>query len=446
MNATTAIIQNPIIDHEPKLTCFRHRRMRILTPEYPPGNLDMNILAAPALLFFCNAIVFVTLFTRLPSIQQGLGVDKAWLGLALLGAPIGTFLALPVAGRVVNALTPRIAAPLMLSVAAATTPLLTITPFWGFFLCFLLFGFFRTIQDVAANMIATGIEQRTGQKVLSRSHGFWSIGLLIGSLISGYAAQEGVSPFIHQSAAVLVVFLCCFTVWRIAPKEIRVARTTGKRQVFVTPDRIIILICVMVFGICISEGAVYDWGIFYLREVLSADASTAGILYALFTVGMGGMRLCGDKLREKFGTMTLVRGSAAGVALGVILLLTSTGLWQAALALFLMGCGVALAFPLAVATTIERGQGQPADNLAALSLTLLLSNIGVPPMLGFVAEHAGLPASFALLLPFLVLSFIMAPVAQGRVPRLLAGRTPVAANDGEKEVLAAVSPQDVARG
>lgn len=406
----------------------------------------MKILGAPALLFFCNALVFVTLFTRLPSIQQGLGVDKAWLGLALLGAPVGTFLALPVAGRVVNALTPRIAAPLMLSVAAATTPLLTITPFWGFFLCFLLFGFFRTIQDVAANMIASGIEQRTGKKVLSRSHGFWSIGLLVGSLISGYVAEAGVSPFIHQTAAVVVLFLCCFIVWRIAPKEVRVPATARKRQVFVVPDRIIILICIMVFGICISEGAVYDWGIFYLREVLSADASAAGILYALFTVGMGATRLGGDNLREKFGTKTLVRGSATVVAVGVVTLLTASDLWQAGVALFLMGCGVALAFPLAVATTIERGQGQPADNLAALSLTLLLSNIGVPPLLGFVAEYAGLPASFALLLPLLVLSFIMAPVAQGRVPRFLAGRRPIAANDGEKEVVAAVSPQDVARG
>lgn len=425
---------------------FPPQRSEIRWFALPPGYLDMKILGAPALLFFCNAIVFVTLFTRLPAIQQSLGVDKAWLGLALLGAPIGTFLALPVAGRVVNALTPRVAAPLLLSAAALTTPFLTITPFWGFFLCFLLFGFLRTIQDVAANMIATGIEQRTGKKVLSRSHGFWSIGLLIGSLASGYLAEAGLSPFLHQSGAVLVVFLCCFTVWRIAPPDMQFAATAGKRQVFVLPDRIIILICVMVFGICISEGAVYDWGIFYLREVLSADASTAGILYALFTVGMGATRLVGDKLREKFGAKTLVRGSASGVAVGIALLLSAQGLWQAGIALFLIGCGVALAFPLAVATAIERGQGQPADNLAALSLTLLLSNIGIPPLLGFVAEHAGLPASFGVLLPFLVISFIMAPVAQGRVPRLLAGRVPVAANDGEKEVLAAVSPQDAARG
>jgi predicted MFS family arabinose efflux permease len=404
------------------------------------------ILAPPALLFFCNALLFVSLFTRLPSIQEGLGIDKAVLGLALLGAPAGTFLALPIAGRVTDYLTPRVAAPLMLSIAALITPLLTIMPILGFFLCFLLFGFFRTILDVAANMISTGIEQRTGQKVLSRSHGFWSVGLLVGSLASGFLAEHGVSPFHHQLGAALIVVLCCLIVLKIAPKEERMPRiATGRRKVFVLPDRIIILICVMVFGIGISEGAVYDWGIFYLREVLNADAATAGILYAGFTIGMGATRMVGDSLRERFGTMTLVRGSATCVALGLVLLLSTGSLAVAAVALFLMGCGVALGFPLAVATTITLGRGSMADNLAALALTLLIANIGVPPMLGFVAEHASLTVSFMVLLPFLGLSFIMAPVAQGRVPSFLRGAIK-GPKDGDKEQPAPVSPQDAARG
>jgi MFS family permease len=409
----------------------------------------MPLLAPPALLFFCNALIFVSLFTRLPAIQDGLGVDKAMLGLALLGAPLGTFLALPIAGRVTERLTPRVAAPLMLAISSAITPVLTIVPILGFFLCFVLFGFFRTILDVAANMISTGIEQRTGRKILSRSHGFWSVGLLIGSLASGFLADHGITPFIHQSGAVLIVVLCCLFVLRITPVEAPVAeQSSAKRPVFVLPDRIIILICIMIFGIGISEGAVYDWGIFYLREVLQADAATAGILYAGFTIGMGATRLVGDRLRDLFGTKTLVRGSASCVAFGLVLLLTTGNLPVAGVALFLMGCGVALGFPLAVATTIERGRGSMADNLAALALTLLLANIGVPPLLGFVAEHAGLVVSFAVLLPFLALSFIMAPVAQGRIPRFLSRQVSGDEKDkhGEKQDTAPVSPQGGLRG
>lgn len=382
----------------------------------------MTTLAPPALIFFCNSIIFVSLFTRLPSIQDGLGVDKGVLGLALLGAPIGTLVALSVAGRLTERLTPRRTAPLMLAICAIITPLIAAAPLVPFFLLFILYGFFRTIMDVATNMIATSTEKRTGTKVLSRSHGFWSIGLLFGSLLSGIAAERDLSPFLHQSIASALVLAACLIILRITPRDQAGAEVVAARKrstIFVTPDRTIMLVCIMVFGICITEGAIYDWGIFFLREHAGADAATAGIIYASFTVGMGLTRLCGDWLRHRFGTMTLVRGSAMLVAIGLIGMLATLGLPMTGVAFFVIGCGIALGYPLAVATTIERGKGAPADNLAALSLTLMLSTIGVPPVLGFVAEHFGLLASFAALLPFAALSFLMAPVSQGERPRML---------------------------
>jgi MFS family permease len=379
----------------------------------------MKILLAPALLYFSNAILFVSLFTRLPAIQMSLGVDKAVLGLALLSAPVGTFVALPFAGRITDRLTPRLTAIITLPVCALVSPLLTVLPLAGFLVCFFLFGFFRTIFDVAANMISAGIEQRTGTKVLSRSHGFWSLGLLAGSLCSGFLAERTVTPFAQQTMAAVFVLAACLLVFWITPRDAASASPTDrKRSPYVLPDRIILLICVMVFGLCIVEGAVYDWGIFFLREQLGADPAIAGILYAAFTVGMGLTRLAGDKLREAFGPIVLVRGSAVLVLTGIVLLVGSPGLSWAGVGLFLIGCGVALAFPLAVSTTIALGKGRPSENLAALSLTLMLSTIGVPPLLGLIAEHVSLIGTFLVLIPCVIVSFLMAPVADGRQPRL----------------------------
>ncbi len=153
--------------------------------------LSMTILLAPALLYFSNAILFISLFTRLPAIQEAMAIDKSMLGLALLSAPIGTFLALPLSGRITDRLTPRVTAVVMLPICALLSPLITILPLAGFAFCFFLYGFFRTIFDVSANMISAGIEQRSGTKVLARSHGFWSIGLLFGSLASGFWRAGG---------------------------------------------------------------------------------------------------------------------------------------------------------------------------------------------------------------------------------------------------------------
>jgi len=375
----------------------------------------MKTLLPPALLYFSNAILFISLFTRLPAIQASMGIDKAVLGFALLSAPVGTFLALPIAGRINDRLTPRLTALVTLPVVAVLSPALTVLPVSGFAICFFLFGFFRTIFDVAANMISAGIEQRTGTKVLSRSHGFWSVGLLVGSLCSGFLAERAVTPFSQQLMAAGFVIAACLFVFRITPKDVAPEQQPDrKRPIYVLPDRTIILICVMVFGLCIVEGAIYDWGIFFLREELKADPAIAGVLYAAFTIGMGLTRLSGDMLRDGFGPMVLVRVSAVSVAVGITLLVSTPSLTLAGMALFLIGCGVALAFPLAVSTTIALGKGQPSENLAALALTLMLSTIGIPPLLGFIAEHVSLVATFLILLPCVVVSFVMAPVAEGR--------------------------------
>ncbi|CDN47992.1 MFS transporter [Neorhizobium galegae] len=377
----------------------------------------MKNLLPPALLYFSNAILFISLFTRLPAIQASLGIDKAGLGLALLSAPVGTFLALPLAGRINDRLTPRLTALVTLPICALLTPALTILPVAGFVICFFLFGFFRTIFDVAANMISAGIEQRTGRKVLSRSHGFWSVGLLAGSLCSGFLAEKAVTPFVQQTLATGFVIAACLFVFWVTPKDPAPETPPDRKgSTYVLPDRTIVLICIMVFGLCIVEGAVYDWGIFFLREQLKADPAIAGVLYAAFTVGMGLTRLSGDMLRDSFGSIILVRASAVSVALGIVLLVAMPSLTLAGAALFLIGCGVALAFPLAVSTTIARGKGRPSENLAALSLTLMLSTIGVPPLLGFIAEHVSLVATFLVLLPCVLVSFLMAPVAEGRRP------------------------------
>jgi MFS family permease len=78
-----------------------------LTPE---GLSGMSIWTAPRLtmlVFFCQPIVLGSWLTRIPDVQQALGLGPACLALALLGLPAGTLLTLPFAGTLVG----RIGAP-----------------------------------------------------------------------------------------------------------------------------------------------------------------------------------------------------------------------------------------------------------------------------------------------------------------------------------------------
>lgn len=378
----------------------------------------MAALAPSALIMFCNSMLFISLFTRMPAMQEALGIDKAVLGLTLLGLPVGTFLALPLASRVVERLTPRRAAALMLVLLAFVEPLFPVLPLYGFAACFVVFAFLRTILDVSTNIIISQTERRTGKRVMARSHGFWSIGLLVGSSLSGWLAGLGFTPFYHLGFIGGCVLVNAFVVLAITPPaDAGEDEAPRRRGMFVMPNRAILLICLMIFGIAISEGAIYDWGMFLIRERIAADPVLAGFLYAAFTVGMGFTRLVGDDLRGRFSAPAIVRGSALATGLGIFGVIHAAGPVSGALALALTGGGVALIAPLAFSTALSLPGRSQADNLAALAMTMLMATLGVPPLLGFVAEHAGIDRAFLALLPFVALTFALAPVARARTIR-----------------------------
>ncbi len=381
----------------------------------------MIALLAPALLFFSNALMHITLFTRLPEISSAAGLDKAGLGLALLALPIGTVLALPIAGRLNDRLGPHVAAPTMLLVNTLMMPLFALVPGLAIGLLFASYSFVRTILEVAQNMVALGIERRTGVSVLSRSHGFWSVGLFVGSLAAGMLAGIGASPLWHQIIASAAVIFLMILFRAVAPHDFPAIPKAGSgRLPFAIPGRAILLIFAMTVGIGLTEGTVYDWSIFYMQDVIGADPSTAGYSFAAFTIGMGVTRMLGDSLRMRFSDATLVRGNVVMCACGIAVLLMSPGPQQAGVALAMLGAGVALNAPIGVAVVSRLPGRSTAENMAALSMVALIVTFGMPALFGFVAEALGLRIVFAALLPILAVGFLLAPVA-GRGAKVVNG-------------------------
>jgi len=367
-------------------------------------------LAAPALIFFCNALLYISLFSRLPGLVERLGIDKSLFGLSLLGGTLGTFLALPFAARFVQRLTPRVAASvLLLAIAVIQVIAFSVSAYWAFVLCLIGFGYCRTMLEVAQNMVATQMEADTGQHVMARSHGFWSVGLLAGALLSGVMGGLGISTWLHMILVGLIVLVLVGLLLRIAPKTLTVGLPKPGRF-FTLPDRAILLVCAMMFGIAVTEGAIYDWAAFYIEQVLAADPAAVGILFSCFTIGMGATRMVGDALRARFPAPMIVRCSVVSAFAGLLVLLSAPNLYVAAIGLTLIGSGVALNAPLAMGTAARIGARSPSENLAAMSMVNTFAFLGIPASLGFVSDHFGLKIAFALLLLPLVASFFLAPI------------------------------------
>jgi putative effector of murein hydrolase LrgA (UPF0299 family) len=90
----------------------------------------------------------------------------------------------------------------------------------------------------------------------------------------------------------------------------------------------------------------------------------------------------------------------------------------------LIGCGVAINAPLAVATAARIGSRSPSENLAALSMVNTLAFLAVPASLGFVSDQFGLKFAFALLLVPLIVSFALAPITGTRADTATNGTAP----------------------
>jgi MFS family permease len=70
-----------------------------------------------------------------------------------------------------------------------------------------------------------------------------------------------------------------------------------------------------------------------------------------------------------------------------------------------MGVGTSAIFPLAMSAAAQRTDRPAAVNVAALAQTSFVVFLVGPPLLGWVAEIFGIRTTFAVGLPFAVLSF-----------------------------------------
>ena len=122
--------------------------------------------------FFIYAVALGTLFPRIADLQTQMGIDKATLGLALVGLPAGVQLTLLFADRLVRRISfrgllgfgvPIIGFSQCLAVFSGT-PL-------GFFFCLAFGGAAVALIEVAVNLEADRVEAATGQRIMNRSHG-----------------------------------------------------------------------------------------------------------------------------------------------------------------------------------------------------------------------------------------------------------------------------------
>jgi fucose permease len=192
---------------------------------------------------------------------------------------------------------------------------------------------------------------------------------------------------------------------QLAPQQ---APQAGKRPLVAFPTLALAGVCIYVFGAVLAELSARNWGAAFLRDALGTSAAATGWGLGLFSLMMAAGRLSGDRLTDRLGPAVLGRICAWTAVAGMVALVLADGLPLALVGFAALGFGVSVGFPLAVSAAAGYRDRPAAINVASVALIAYSGSLVGPPLVGFVANGAGLRIGLASLLPMMVLSALFA--------------------------------------
>jgi len=387
--------------------------------------LDRSATWAIFGVFFFESSVIGQWIPRIPDIKYNLGLSDAELGLALLSMPLGTLIGFSIAGRIIQNIGLRSGCRVFLPLWA----LLFITPALAqnlaqLMLALCISGMAVGMIETAMNTEAARIEKAAAGRLMSRCHGFWSIGTMVGALMGGAIAQQGVSVSTHFVIIMPLIALGGYFVATSLPRlpvevsadvSVPVSDRAGVKSsnlkvtgLFTLPGKAILLLCIMPLGIMMVEGAFIDWSAVFMRDVMSASPLLIAVTYSFFSVVMAIVRLSGDAISEHFGETRVIRISGLASTVGIcIFALAPSTLWVF-IGAAISGAGVAIVFPLAVTAAANRPGRSSADNVAALNMVAFTAFFIAPPVIGFLSDAIGLRYALLSLAPMAFVTFLLA--------------------------------------
>lgn len=397
----------------------------------PPGTATRAAWATFAA-FALNGLVFANWVSRLPAVRDALGLSPAELGALLLVGALGSVVALPLTGMVVQRVgTARtVAGAAVVNVAAFVVVALAVGGGQVGLLAPALFVAQMGIAawDVAMNLEGGLVEQALGRAVMPRFHAGFSLGTVVGAGMGAAAAWAGISVTVHLVVVLVVIgaaVLVCVRGFLPDPVQAPAGapRGGGARQALrAWTEGHTLLIGLVVLAAALTEGAANDWLALAVVDGFDQPDSVGAIAFGVFVAAMTTMRLLGTELLERYGRVAVLRlGTALAVA-GLVLFVLAPALPLALVGAVLWGLGAALGFPVGMSAAGDEPM-RAAARISVISTIGYTAFLAGPPLLGLLAEQVGYRDALLVIGVPLVIGFFLSPAA---APRGTAARSAAA--------------------
>ncbi|EFL90334.1 major facilitator superfamily protein [Ahrensia sp. R2A130] len=358
-----------------------------------------------SLIFLLEAFVLGNWIPRIPEVKAVFGFTASELGLALFVISLGTMIAFLAGSFVTKLLGLRLACTVFNPIWALSIMAIPFMPN-GLAMgpVLLAAGISIGMTEIGMNTAIDRLEVRTGRRLMSKAHGFWSLGSLLGAGVgTGFAVMD-VSLTVHFALVLGATALVMVWAGLSMPEFDRAKLDDGPP--FKLPNRGLILLCIMPIGIMLIEGAFIDWSALFVQQELQAGPLAIGSIFSAFALVMTVTRFSGDMLLERFGSLRVARVSGVSATFGIALFSLSQSVPVAFLGALFSGLGVAIFYPLVMSAAAKR-PGDSEDNVAAMSLFAFTAFMIAPPAIGFLADAIGLRWALALLIPISMTALVL---------------------------------------
>ncbi|MEP6734988.1 MAG: MFS transporter [Chryseolinea sp.] len=358
--------------------------------------------------FFVNGFVLANWASRLPRIQEIYQIDDGTIGLVLLALSIGAVIAMPFTGWVIIRNGSKKITIVSATAYCLIISLIPIVPSLYFLLAvFFLMGVSTGIMDVAMNAQAILVEQEYKRSIITSFHALFSIGMMLGASASAFVMEQGMQIAYHfwvvSGVAVAGV------IWAAGNLVID-NPTPGVKSdgpLFRIPNRSLVSIGIIAFCCMISEGAVSDWSVNFMENVVHSKKAVAPLALSAFATAMTIGRLAGDKARNRFGDKLMIVGGGFMAITGTLLAVILTTEYGSIAGFFLVGIGLSTIIPIAYSIAGNEKGLPPGVGLAMVTTVGYSGFLIGPPLIGFIADAKSLHTAMIMVSGLLIIMTVI---------------------------------------
>jgi MFS family permease len=247
---------------------------------------------------------------------------------------------------------------------------------------------------------------------MSSFHGFWSLGVLVGSGVSALAAQAGLgAPLQFALVAAVLVATSALACRRLVND--RAVVEADKPPAFALPTRPVLLIGLV--GLCavFADQACTNWSALYIHDQLGGSLGIAALTVTAYSSATASTRLVGDHAVRRFGPVRTVRMAGACATGGAVVVVLAPSVAVGIAGFALLGVGIAVVVPLVFAAAGRVGP-HPGRSIAGVTGLAYGGGLATPGVIGGVAAASSFRASFCLVAGLMMAMGLAAGVMRPR--------------------------------